>query len=561
MTKKRRKRKLKIGRILLAIFILLLLIGVIIFLWKGTKKIIIEKESKFLAGTTSTVELFIMDEEGNLQSSKELVRGTKVIDINKKITYEEKEYCEIEYEKNNYYVNSINLVKDEKQVILEKNKFVRTSVTVYENETDSKIASFIKKGNELNIIGYDKLLEDGTTNMYKIQKDDIEGWVYSKYLVDDKESAEANYNENSVYDTHKDRKYKGRELYGGKASTLDYYPYQKIEFKDNPLMKNAKAMYLNAATISSIDSYLKIAKENGVNTIVVDIKDGALAYSSKVAEKISPTAYNTAINSNEDYKNAIDKIKDAGIYAVGRIVVFNDVHYGKDHPEDCITSSASNRLWPSAYSRGAWEYNVELAKEAVTEMGFNEIQFDYVRFPEDAYNMSVSGNTDFKNTYNEEKAEAVQNFLFYATDQIHKVGAYLSVDVFGECSSEYVTAYGQYWPAISNIVDVISSMPYTDHFGRTIDTWSNPYQTVYNWATGAVKRQSEIPTPAVARTWITAYDTPHWNPTVIYGAEKISDQVRALYDAGLDGGFITWNSASSLSKYEQIKSAFAKDYE
>ncbi|MGN1342595.1 MAG: putative glycoside hydrolase [Bacilli bacterium] len=561
MTKKRRKRKLKIGRILLAIFILLILIGVIIFLWKGTKKIIIEKESKFLAGTTSTIELFIMDEEGNLQSSKELVRGTKVIDLNKKITYEEKEYREIEYEKNNYYVNSINLVKDEKQVVLEKNKFVRTSVTVYENETDSKIASFIKKGNELNIIGYDKLLEDGTTNMYKIQKDNIEGWVYSKYLVDNLESANANYNENSVYDIHKDRKYKGRELYGGKASTLDYYPYQKIEFEDNPLMKNAKAMYLNAATISSIDSYLKIAKENGVNTIVVDIKDGALAYSSKVAEKISPTAYNTAINSNEDYKNAIIKIKDAGIYAIGRIVVFNDVHYGKDHPEDCITSSASNRLWPSAYSRGAWEYNVELAKEAVNEMGFNEIQFDYVRFPEDAYNMSVSGNTDFKNTYNEEKAEAVQNFLFYATDQIHKVGAYLSVDVFGECSSEYVTAYGQYWPAISNIVDVISSMPYTDHFGRTIDTWSNPYQTVYNWATGAVKRQGEIPTPAVARTWITAYDTPHWNPTVIYGAEKISDQVRALYDAGLDGGFITWNSASSLSKYEQIKSAFAKDYE
>lgn len=52
-----------------------------------------------------------------------------------------------------------------------------------------------------------------------------------------------------------------------------------------------------------------------------------------------------------------------------------------------ISSKASNRLWPSAYSRGAWQYNVELAKEAVHEMGFNEIQFDYVRFPEDAYNM------------------------------------------------------------------------------------------------------------------------------------------------------------------------------
>lgn len=561
MTKKRKKRKLKIGRILLVFLILLIIIGVIFFLIKGTKKVITKKDTMFLGSDTNIVELFTMNEEGNLKTSKELVRGTKVTDLNKKITYEEEEYSEIEYKKTNYYVSSKNLVETEKQVVLEKNKFVRTSVTVYENETDSKIASFIKKGNELNITGYDKLLEDGNVNMYKIQKDNIEGWVYSKYLVSDKESAEDNYNENSVYDTHKDRKFKGRELYGGSASTLDYYPYEKEEFKDNPLMKNAKAMYLNGGTISSIDSYLNIAKENGVNAIVVDIKDGALAYSSEVAKKISPTAYNTAMNSNEDYKNAIQKIKDAGIYAIGRIVVFNDVHYGKDHPEDCITSTASSRLWPSAYSRGAWEYNVELAKEAVTEMGFNEIQFDYVRFPEDAYNMSVSGSSDFKNNYNEEKAEAVQNFLFYASDQIHKLGAYLSVDVFGECSSEYVTAYGQYWPAISNIVDVISSMPYTDHFGRTVDTWSNPYQTVNNWAKGAAERQKEIPTPAVARTWITAYDTPHWNPTVTYGAEKISDQVRALYDAGLDGGFITWNSASSLSKYEQIKSAFAKNYE
>ena len=151
--------------------------------------------------------------------------------------------------------------------------------------------------------------------------------------------------------------------------------------------------------------------------------------------------------------------------------------------------------------------------------------------------------------------------MFYAVDEIHKLNAYLSVDVFGECSSEYVTAYGQYWPAISNIVDVISSMPYTDHFGRSVDTWSNPYKTVYNWAVGAAKRQTEIPTPAIARTWITAYDTPYWNPTVTYGASKISDQVQALYDAGLNGGFITWNSSSNLNKYNQIKSAFAKDYQ
>ena len=560
MEKRRRKRKIKIKRVLLAVFILLILSGGVILLINKGKKLVINKNTMYLASDTNIVKLYILDEEDNLKEEKELNRGTKVTSYNESIEKEEKKYTKIEYEKNNYYVDSKSLAKDIKDSVQEKEKYVRTSVTVYENEQDSKIASFIKKGNKLDVIGYDKLLEDGNVNMYKIKYDSIEGWVYAKYLVNDEESALANYNENSVYDTHKDRKYKGRELYGGKASTLDYYPYERVEFEDNKLLKNAKSMYLNAGTIGSIDSYLKIAKENGVNAIVVDIKDGALAYSSDVAKEISPTAYNTAINDNDTYKAAIDKIKDAGIYAIGRIVVFNDVHYGKDHPEDCISSTASSRLWPSAYSRGAWYYNVELAKEAVEKMGFNEIQFDYVRFPEDAYNMSIKGNTDFKNKYDEEKAEAVQNFLFYATDQIHKVGAYLSVDVFGECSGEYVTAYGQYWPAISNIVDAISSMPYTDHFGRTIDTWTNAYQTVYNWAKGAATRQTEIPTPAVARTWITAYDTPYWKPTVVYGASKIEDQVRALYDAGLDGGFITWNSASSLAKYEQIKSAFAKNY-
>ena len=561
MEKRRRKRKIKKGRVLAFVIILILIIGIIIFFTSKGKSISIGKSSMYLAGDTNKVTTYIMDEDNSLKENSELVRGKKVIYSGKKVNMNDNEYLLIEFDNKEYYVNAKQLVKNVKDVVLEKERYIRTSVTVYENETDSKIASFIKKGNKLDITGYDKLLDDGNVNMYKIKYNDTEGYVYSKYLVNDKESADSVYNENGVYDIHKDRKFKGRELYGGKASTLDYYPYERVEFEDNKLLKKAKTMYLNAGTIGSIDSYLKIAKENGVNAIVVDIKDGALAYSSNVAKEISPTAYATAINDNSSYKSAIDKIKDAGIYAIGRIVVFNDVHYGKDHPEDCISSTASSRLWPSAYSRGAWYYNVELAKEAVKEMGFNEIQFDYVRFPEDAYNMSIKGNSDFKNKYDEEKAEAVQNFLFYATDQIHKVGAYLSVDVFGECSGEYVTAYGQYWPAISNIVDAISSMPYTDHFGRSVDTWTNAYQTVYNWAKGAAARQKEIPTPAVARTWITAYDTPYWKPTVIYNASKIEDQVRALYDAGLDGGFITWNSASSLAKYEQIKTAFNKDYE
>ncbi len=549
--KKRRVNPLKVG-IAIGIFAIIVVL-VVLLLGKG--KDIISKEAMYLASSDKVVKLYILDDDGNLKEDKDLVRGTKVSSYKNTVTKDNKSYTKIDYDKSIYYVDSGSLVKDAKSAVLEKVKYVRTSVTVYQNSEDSKIESFIKKGNKIDVTDYDKLLEDGSVNMYKIKNDNTEGWVYGKYLVNDEETANEVYNENSVYDTHKDRKYGLRELYGGKASTLDYYPYERVEFENNKLLKSAKAMYLNAGTIGSIDSYLKIAKENGVNAIVVDIKDGALAYSSEVAKEISPTAYKTAINDNSLYKAAIDKIKEAGIYAIGRIVVFNDTHYAKDHPEDCINSTG----WPSAYSRNVWYYNVELAKEAAREMGFNEIQFDYVRFPENAYNLSVA-KADFKNKYDEEKAEAVQNFLFYATDQIHKEGIYLSVDVFGECSSEYVTAYGQYWPAISNIVDAISSMPYTDHFGRSVDTWTNAYQTVNNWAKGASARQKEIPTPAVARTWITAYDTPYWNPKVIYNAGKIEDQVRALYDAGLDGGFITWNSASSLAKYEQIKSAFAKNY-
>ena len=558
---RRRRRKLNIKRLLLLIIILISLLFAIFKLITYTSNKTVFK-NYYVASDTQSVSIYTYDKDKkSIKEAETIYRGLGLKSSDKEVNIDDIVYKEVFFNDIAYYINKNNLVQTKKEAVKETTKYIRTSVTVYKNETESKIESFIKKGNKLEILDYDYLDDEGNVNMYKIKYNDTEGWVHSKYLVDNESDAKANYNENGVYDTHKNRKY-SRELYGGKASTLDYYPYEKIEFEDNPLLKNAKSMYLNAGTnvISKIDKYLEIAKTSGVNAIVVDIKDGALAYPSEVAKEYTKTAYNLAMNKLENYQSAIKKIKDSGIYVIGRIVVFNDSHYGKDHPEDCIESGASSRLWPSAYSRKAWEYNVELAKEAIDLMGFNEIQFDYVRFPEDAYNMSKSSSTNFKNVYNEEKAEAIQNFLFYATDEIHKKNAYLSVDVFGECSNTYVTSYGQYWPAISNIVDVISSMPYTDHFGRDIDTWTNAYKTVNNWAKGAAKRQKEIPTPAIARTWITAYDTPYWNPTVVYGADKIIDQAKALVDAGLTGGFITWNSTSNLNKYEQIKSAFSKDY-
>ncbi len=562
-SRKRKKVKLKIGRILIALIIL------IIALFAGTKILklaknnikIITKEY-YLSSSNNEIDIYAYNEETEkLEKTISMIRGEKVKSHDNIKTVDETNYIEILKDDKKYYVKEENLTEDKNNIVKEKEKYVRTSVTVYKNETDSKIESFIKKGNKLDILTYDYLNKDGKVNMYKIKKDNIEGWVYQKYLVDTEEEAKAVYNENGVFDIHKDRKYY-YELNGGKPYNLDYYPYEKEEFEDNPLLKEARTLYMNGGSnvIGNVDAYIDVAKSSGINAIVVDIKDGALAYPVEVAKEYSKTAYDSAINSFDTYKNAITKIKEAGLYAIGRIVIFNDPHYGKDHPEDCITSPVSSQLWPSAYSRKVWEYNVELAKQAIKDMGFNEIQFDYVRFPESASQMSANSNTNFKNAYGEEKAEAIQNFLYYSMDQIHKEKVYLSIDVFGECSSTYVTAYGQYWPAISNVVDVISSMPYTDHFGRNTDTWSNAYATMLNWAKGAADRQKEIPTPAIARTWITAYDTPYWNPTVVYGSQKIEDQIRALYDAGLTGGFLTWNSASNIYKYKQQSAAFSKEY-
>ena len=127
--------------------------------------------------------------------------------------------------------------------------------------------------------------------------------------------------------------------------------------------------------------------------------------------------------------------------------------------------------------------------------------------------------------------------------------------MFGESAYGYMTAYGQYWPAISNIVDAISAMPYTDHTGGE-GAWEKPYNTVKNWAKRAKKQQDYLENPAAARTWITGYDTPYWAPTVNYGKKQLKQQVNALKKAGLEGGFIPWNAGNNIDKYRQYKAVW-----
>ncbi len=522
-------------------------------------------DKKIVASTSLTVPLYDFDYNEIIQ----IKRGEEVTILKDNIINNEQEYSQVKYDKNEYYILSSNLVDDINDAVLEKEMYVRTSVTLYENLESIKIKGLVEKGEKLEVLGFNSINDDGSVDMYKVKYNEQEGYVYGKYLVNNYEESILNYDEEGIYQIHKKR---GDSWGGGDAGTLDYYPYEKPKFENNVMPSEVRSLYVDASAVSNVDEYIKLAKESGINAIVVDIKDGIVAYPANAMKEYSITNYNRAINSYEEYKNAIKKIKDAGLYVIGRITTFKDSNYATDHPEDTILDTATGKsynhdgsYWPSAFSRDVWEFNVSLAIESVKEMGFNEIQFDYVRFPDRVQSLEKAGKIDYNNTYNESKAQAIQRFVMYACDEIHKYGAYVSIDVFGEAAHTYVTPYGQYWPAISNVADVISGMPYPDHFGKydynfKEPVWTIPYDLLYKWGNEfVVNRQKEIPTPAIVRTWIQAYDAIK-EPKVIYDADMVSKEIQGLYDAGLTGGFITWNGSSSLTKYKEISSAFGKEY-
>jgi len=323
-----------------------------------------------------------------------------------------------------------------------------------------------------------------------------------------------------------------------------------------------RTLYVTSWRLAEIDQYIEIAEGCDINAFVVDIAAGSdIGYAAEVMNRYCPSA--SANNTVEDYKAAIQKLQDKGYYVIGRIMAFNDDVLVAEHPEYAITDTAGNPLrlngsyWPSPYNRDVWQYKVELAVEAVELMGFNEIQYDFVRFPELTQSYEKNGTIDFHDTYGETKAQAIQRFLMYAADILREHGAYVSADVFGESAYNYVTAYGQYWPAISNVVDVISGMPYPDHFSASGDyrPWEHPYDTLYNWGSCVMARQKETATPAAVRTWIQAYNAIR-EPYNSYGPTEVFSQIRALRDSGCTGGYMTWNAGASLDKYRYLMPAF-----
>ena len=445
------------------------------------------------------------------------------------------------------------IVADPAEIIPAHTLYVRTAVNL--RDADGRLLpAFAEKGAAVEVTGCDRLNEDGGVHMYRVKFGEEEGYTAPWYLSE------------QVPDTAVDAVHAGRgDRYGGGgASDLDYHPRQKGPIEGNEMPGECRTLYIVSWRLDEVDAYLEIASKSGINAFVVDILDGgSVGYAGDVMQEYAPSAVEAAHNTVEEYRAAIGKLKDAGYYVIGRITTFNDTYFVQDHPEYAIAKPSgeprklASAYWPSPYSRAAWQYKVDLAVEAVEWMGFNEIQFDYVRFPDNTRKYEKAGTIDFRNAYGETKAQAVQRFLMYATDILHEHGAYVSADVYGESAFTYVTAYGQYWPAISNVVDVISGMPYPDHFGQEGNwrPWEHPYDTLLGWGKAVMARQSETPTPAAVRTWIQCYNAIR-EPYNTYGPEEVSAQIRALRDAGCTGGYMTWNARSSLDKYTSLIPSF-----
>ena len=423
------------------------------------------------------------------------------------------------------------------------------------DETGAVPGYAVEKGMALTVTGFDGLDADGAVLRWRVSCDRGEGYIAADNVRMTEEEALAQYDE-TLYQLHASR---GDSWGGGDAAGLDYYPVEKGPIPGNDMPDEVRALYLNGSAVQYADSYLQAAEGSGVNAFVVDIVDGtAVSYASPVMQQYSPSAYAAAMDTMEGFRANVQKLKDAGYYLIGRITVFNDAHLAADHPEQVICDlngtplQISHMYWPSAYDRTVWRYKVDLALEAAA-LGFNEIQFDYIRFPDGAYSYEKAGTIDYRNTYGESKAQAVQRFLLYAAERLHSAGYYLSGDVFGECANPYVTACGQYWPAISAAVDAISGMPYPDHYSAQGDykPWEHPYDTVHMFGAAAAQRQAETASPAAVRTWIQAYNAL-WEPYNTYGEAEVAAEVKALRDTGCTGGFMTWNGGSDINKYRSI---------
>jgi len=425
--------------------------------------------------------------------------------------------------------------EDESIVYISASKLnVRT-----EGSKEGKVIGTVAKGSPVKILGK-QINEAGEVQWLKIEFEDPqnnnEGWISAKYTVEDR-----------------------MELLGEEYRALDLTPQEKVEYPENPRVE-VKGVYvtIHSAAGKKLDQLIEMAKRTNINAFVIDVKDdnGNMLFATKAAEKFSPEANNKA--PIKDIQAFMKKLKDNNIYTIARIVSFKDPKYAKKNPEKAIVYKDSGKpytnrdgiIWVSAHDRQLWEYNIEVSKEAA-EAGFNEIQFDYVRFPA-SNGGKLDKYLDYRNELGESKPLTIQRYLKYARENLSPLKVYISADIYGLVGS--VTddmGIGQYWEAVSNMVDYVSPMMYPSHYGSGVYGLSVPdafpYQTIDIGTKDAVMRNKNIETPAIIRPWIQDFTATWVKGHIRYGANEVKAQIKALEDNGVKE-YLLWNPGNRYSE-------------
>lgn len=317
----------------------------------------------------------------------------------------------------------------------------------------------------------------------------------------------------------------------------------------------------NSAGGSRFETLVDLIDSTDLNAIVIDIKEdnGNLTFKP---DEDSPYS-DIALNFIDDPEEMMGVLEEKGIYPIARIVVFKDTVLAKKRPDLSFTENGNvwvnnkEEAFVNPFSKEVWEYNVEVAKMAA-EMGFQEIQFDYVRFAEGfenkdetlEYSLGDYENSDSGNI--KRRVEAVTDFVKYAREELSYYDVDLAVDIFGYAATiEETPGIGQNFSKISENVDVISSMIYPSHwtsyFGIEIPDME-PYRLVTEYAEVENELLDGLDNPPMSRPWIQDFDAP-WlykaqgKPTFHYGKEEVEAQIKALNENGIDE-YLIWNAGN-----------------
>lgn len=306
---------------------------------------------------------------------------------------------------------------------------------------------------------------------------------------------------------------------------------------------------------SRFQRLIQLINQTELNAIVVDVKEdnGFMTYKS-TAPKLQSMA--TMMNYIRDPQVAINTLRSNRIYPIARIVVFKDTSLSRKHPEwsfrnpdGSIWRNGRGESFVNPYVKEVWDYNIEVAKEAA-KLGFQEIQFDYVRFPEGFEKRadSLKYVSD-----NRTRTQAVTEFVKYAKEQLSPLGVEVSVDIFGYAAAvPAAEGIGQDFNLISSHVDVICPMVYPSHYSTGWYGSKVPDAAPYVTIDGAMKDTIEkLATLGEAkptiRPWIQDF-TASWIPGHIqYGKREVEAQIKAMYDNGIEE-FLLWNAGNTYTQ-------------